>query len=596
MTMKNALTLRNLYILLCAAVVVLIGVKGYDINRKIDWVAQADQYYDRKDLISAEEWYQKAAANRSIRYKEDLIASRLKELEPITSMKQSLSRLDRRAETAAGNRDFAGLMNVYADLVAAKKKYMAASQPLASYYPKISAMYGISEDLTKDFKQFQSLFYQRAKDQLAQGQVNDNAFKWNLLAIPAEFYGGAGAKSKQLSGKFQSYDEALMTRMAGAGQYQDMLDWSMSMMTEYTSRSFKANWVKEKADSLTRTLLTKDVQGDQAANFAAHAKIYAEYMAGAGIKKSAVQDYITRQIGTWLKSADRKVKNHKYEEAIAIYQALSGYEDTEDKIKAAQLAWTVHDPVRLLQSADPSPSYDFVSGGAERFGGKAYAIGADGNNTVYFARMNGDETVQGYSSHDFPQGAAIRKVSIEPSLSTGATPVILVEADSSTRKALYAAYEVRENGMVQLFQFSADGYSVQSDKSLLVTNPEVGGGGLTGGTNTAGSTAPEAVYERRGDAYEFTGFQQDYTDIVATDLPLHPGEKVRFTIYVVQSGQGEGLAEMEGSYIKLRGNFQFTEGSVTVIGTYNESEEMYPDGDQTVEPVSVPVVDVERLE
>ncbi|KAF9136632.1 hypothetical protein BGX30_010996, partial [Mortierella sp. GBA39] len=137
--MKNALTLRNLYILLCAAVLVLIGVKGYDMNRKIDWVATAGQYYDRKDLINAEEWYQKAAANRSIRYKEDLIASRLKELEPITSMRQSLSRLDQRAETAARNRDFDGLMNVYADLVAAKKEYTAASQPLAAYYPKISA-------------------------------------------------------------------------------------------------------------------------------------------------------------------------------------------------------------------------------------------------------------------------------------------------------------------------------------------------------------------------------------------------------------------------------------------------------------------------
>ncbi|MET3852021.1 hypothetical protein [Paenibacillus sp. OAE614] len=596
MTMKNALTLRNLYILLCAAVLVLIGVKGYDMNRKIDWVATAGQYYVRKDLINAEKWYQKASANRSIRYKEDLIASRLKELEPITSMRQSLSRLDQRAETAARNRDFDGLMNVYADLVAAKKEYMAASQPLAAYYPKISAMYGISDDLTKDFKQFQSLFYQQAKDQLAQGDVNDNTFKWNLLDIPAEFYGGAEAKSKQLSGKFQSYDEALMARMAGAGQYQNMLDWSLSMMTEYKSRSFKVNWVKEKADSLTRTLLTKDVQGDQAANFAAHAKMYTAYMAGAGMKQSAVQDYITRQIGTWLKGADRKVKNHKYEEAIAIYQALSGYEDTEDKIKAAQLAWTVHDPVRLLQSADPSPSYDFVSGGADRFGGKAYAIGADGSNTVYFTRMNSDETVQGYSSHDFPQGAAIRKVSIEPSLSTGSTPVILVEADLTTRKALYAAYEVRENGMVQLFQFSADGYSVQSDKSLLVTNPEIGEGSVTGGMDAAGGTPPEAIYERRGDAYEFTGFQQDFTDIVATDLPSHPGEKVRFTIYIVQGGQGEALAEMEGSYIKLRGNFQFTEGSVTVIGTYNESEEMYPDGDQTVEPVNVPVVDVERLE
>lgn len=81
-------------------------------------------------------------------------------------------------------------------------------------------------------------------------------------------------------------------------------------------------------------------------------------------------------------------------------------------------------------------------------------------------------------------------------------PVLLVEGESASRKALYAAYEVHGSQMTPLFFFEADGYAVQPDRSLLVTNPA----GV--GEDGSASASQDAVYTRQGDSYQFAGFQR----------------------------------------------------------------------------------------
>ncbi|MGE7052833.1 hypothetical protein ACQKI4_09650, partial [Paenibacillus glucanolyticus] len=76
MTIKNTLTLRNLYFFLCIVLLLLIGYKGVHIYQKIQTMAQAERLYAQKKLVQAEEWYQKASRNHSLLYKEALLASR----------------------------------------------------------------------------------------------------------------------------------------------------------------------------------------------------------------------------------------------------------------------------------------------------------------------------------------------------------------------------------------------------------------------------------------------------------------------------------------------------------------------------------------
>ncbi|MWV45943.1 hypothetical protein GRF59_20200 [Paenibacillus sp. HJL G12] len=590
MTMKHALTLRNLLILFCIAMLVLIGLKGIDINRKMAWVAEAERYYQQKDLIRAEEWYQKADGNTSIHYKETLIAKRLRELEPITLMKQTLSQLDQRAERTGSGQDFTGFLQVYHDLQSTQNKYMNTGDSFSAYYPEISASFGISDDITRYFQQFKALFYSQLDDRLNQGETDEASPKWNLQAIPDAFFGGTTEKNKQLTAKFKDFDERLMSKLAGDGKFQDLLDVSQSLMSQYQGRELKAPWVKTKAEELARIILKKDVDGDQMANYALHAKTYETYAKNTGIKSSLLSE-IDRQIRKWLTAAQRKIKNNDYEGAITIYQALSSYQDTTADVKKAMLAWTVHDPLRLLQQTDQTKNYSHVSGGGDRFGGNAYAIGSDDSNTVYFAKMNEDESVQLLSTHDFPSNVNIRQISIEKSLSTKSVPVILVEGESSSRQALYAAFEVHDSNITQLFMFNADGYEVQPDKSLLVTRPDGVEGSETAGASQA------AIYARQDNSYQFMGFQKDYTDIDVNNLLSYSNEKVRFTCYVVYGGEGDALAQMGDSYLKLHGSYTFYDGmKVTVTGLFSQFEDVYPGGDQTGEMLTVPVFDVENME
>ena len=199
----------------------------------------------------------KARNNHSLLYKEELLASRLQELEPITSMKQSLSSLDHRLSRVGEAGDFSGFMNVYAELLDAELKLAGQQGAYASYYDEIAAFYGIPDDVKRIFLQFIGLFNRQADELLEEQQYDDNSFKWNLLRIPDSFYGGEKQKNDKLLRLFQRYDEMVLTRLAGAGQYTDLLSWSQSMGSEYANRTISAAWLNSKTDELVYTMLQR---------------------------------------------------------------------------------------------------------------------------------------------------------------------------------------------------------------------------------------------------------------------------------------------------------------------------------------------------
>lgn len=568
MTMKNTLTLRNLYFFICIVLLLLIGYKGILIYQKIEIMEQAERWYAEKKLVQAEDAYQKARNNRSLLYKEDLLAARLQELEPITSMKQSLSTLDYRLNEVGEAGDFSGFMNVYAELLDTESTMTGGKASYASYYKEIAAYYGIPDDVKRIFLQFITLFSGEADEHLDRQQYDDNSFKWNLLKIPDSFYGGEEQKNEKLLSLFQRYDESVMTRLAGGGQYTELLNWSHAMSSEYASRSLSAAWLKDKTDGLVHIMLQKDAERDRPADFISHALSYKDYLSRSERENTEILKYIQNQIKLWIASADSMLKADNYEEAVALYEILSGYEDMTKKLQAAHLAWTIHDPVRLFHTAGMNGNFSYVSGGGNRFGGLAYAIGVAESNTLYFAVMNEDETVKVFQNRDFPSEIAIQQVSIEESLSIPSTPVILVEGGLGDL-VLYSAYEVRNSNLTKLFEFTAEGYQVQPDKSLLVINLE--------------GASPEemAIFERQGEQYGFTGYKLNYTDINIASIEQYPNEKVRFTVNVLEGGYGQALAERDGHYVILNGDMAFPEGSVTLIGTFeNDYQEVEIPGSQ----------------
>lgn len=217
MTFKKWLTLHHLLILLCLLMIPLLIYKGLGISQKLHSIKNAEVLYEEKNLIDAETLYQKALNNKTIRYKEELIASRLDELAPITAIKQSLSSIASQASEADRKNNFERLMSAYADLQQVRSSYMTPEGPYSEYYRQLSEQYSISQNFTDYFKKFRTALLEQPKQNLADGNYENESFKWKLLRIPAHFFGTEQEWLDELNAAFKQYDEAKLERIIASG-------------------------------------------------------------------------------------------------------------------------------------------------------------------------------------------------------------------------------------------------------------------------------------------------------------------------------------------------------------------------------------------
>ncbi|HEY4390507.1 MAG TPA: hypothetical protein VGN02_04090, partial [Paenibacillus sp.] len=156
MTLKKWLTLHHLLIFLCIMTIPLLVYKGIGISQKLNAVQTAERLFHEKLFVEAVDWYQKAQSNRTIRYKEELISSRLEELAPITAMKRDLENIADQASRANREQDFDLLMDAYAKLQQVRSQYLAPEEPYSDYYRQMSSNFSISQNFTSYFKNFRT--------------------------------------------------------------------------------------------------------------------------------------------------------------------------------------------------------------------------------------------------------------------------------------------------------------------------------------------------------------------------------------------------------------------------------------------------------
>ncbi|WP_147385178.1 hypothetical protein [Paenibacillus thiaminolyticus] len=576
MTIRDVLNPWNLMILLCASAVVMIGFKGIQMKEKIDAVKEADRLYAAHELVEAEEAYRLARNNRSIRYEEDKLAERLRELAPITEMNQQLNEVMSEADEAAASLRFDSFLKIHSRYQQLRSTYLKSGGSYAGEFKQMLASVRAADRMQVHFSRFKAHFEAQLQDGKQEGGGDE--FKANLLAIPASLFGGGDQKSKQLTRLFRSYDEAKLARLAGQGEFQLMLDEVLAMRQAYRKLDIEAEWLKSKSEELAETMLRKDVEQNNAKAFALHASAYAAYVDASGIP-SRLTGYLEREMENWIRKADRHVAAGEYEAAISLYEALAGFHDTSANIEAVRITWAASDPSLLLPEGD----YPLVSGGRDRFGAKVYAMAIDSERRVYYAAWDGQAQPPVLRSQPLPTGAAVRSLTVEERLSSSDQPVLLVEADSHSRAALYIAYTVANNQLQPLFAFEADGYEVGGGATLLVRNPTI-----------AGAEGRVATYERQGDSYQFVGIipGSDYIDIRVEQLPEYPREKVRFTCEITAVSEIGAYARMGDRYILLKGDFSFEEGPVTVIGAYYH----YTNLEIGSEVETIPVFNVEAVE
>lgn len=578
MTIKKIITLQNLLISLCTIVIILIGYKGYQFQLKVSWVAEADRLFAENKLVEAEAMYTKAQNNRFLNYKEQEIASKLHELAPITKINNELNSLNHSAQMATANEDYEELIQVYEQWHKVSSTYLEPEGKYTNYYRQISQNVGISTNMKSHFQQFKEQFLSEADFNLKKSQYKDETFKWNLLRLPGEFFGGVKQHKAQILEQFKSYDVTKMNQLASANSYNILYNEVLNMQKQYNEHQIEADWVTSGIETIGLTLLKRDIENNSYASFAEDAKQYETFATKADLTSSKVVNYIANRYSEIMKQAKQLTANHEFQQAIDIYEQLHVYKDSSDLIKSVKMEWLKTEPVRILP--ERQEGYLHVSGGTDRFGSKVYAAAADQSNQIYFGRMNTTDAVQVLTYNDLPSSDQIQSMMIDKDLSTTSTPVLLIQSVSDSRTAIYTALEVRNDQIVLLYRIEADEISVNSDGTLTVINPVGEGAGET------------TIYERQGDSYQFAKVQVNITDIDGSLLAEYPGMKVRFTCTVFMAGTGEVVALAGNNYMLLTGNFNFSEGDITVTGSFSQLRDI----DLFGELYKVPVFEVEAVQ
>ncbi|WP_379154287.1 hypothetical protein [Paenibacillus sp. sgz5001063] len=560
MTIKQALTLRNIMIILCMLMLVLLGQKGLRLQNKIETVREAERLYAAGDLISAENQYRLAASNASILYKEGQIAARLKELAPITAIRSGLSTLVLKIKDQLVTKDFGGFMESYASLVNLKSQYLKPGGPYEAFYRQLSADSGISDQLGTGFQQFKGQFIAELQASQSNTGNDDDSFKWNLLRIPDVYLGGADAKKELLDTQFQVHDSTRLKALAAAGNFSPMLDFALSLNSAYSSHSYTAPWIASQVEKSAKIILDKDVDGDQIAAFSTHAAAYRQYAASAGIASSKVMTLIDSTTSKLLRSAARLVRSGGYAEAIQRYSDLAPLQDTTAEIAAAQLAWNIAEPVRLLPGGEEPGKYTHVVSVSGRYGARIAVAGTDSSGHIYYADLSNDGIVSTRTGDAVPDFESLSSLTFDDPLSAySEVPVVVAAGSREDGRTSFTGYAVKPEGISLLFSFAGNSYELQpDDASIRVANADMGDG----------SEGQTAIFRQTNGAYQFSEIYQEYPLIDASELELHPLETVTLKVDIYIDSTGRPVASANGRLLALQGNVGTVTGPALATGQF----------------------------
>lgn len=456
-------------------------------------------------------------------------------------------------------------MKSYEALLSLKATYMKPGSLYEAYYRQLSAASGISDQFTSYFRQFKEQFLTELAESQSGNSSDEESFKWNLLQIPDAYYGGTTSKDDLLASKFKSHDTAKLKALAGAGNFTGLLESTLSMMSAYSHHNYEAPWVLEQANSSGRIIINKDLESDNITAFAGHAVAYRNFAESAGIQSSKVLTLIDTSKTRLLKNAKRMIGKGQYAEAIQLYGELAPLEDTSSSIAAARLAWNIAEPVRLLPGGEEQDKYENIISMKGRYGTKVLVAGTDSNGVLYYAAMNNDDSVVTLTGSSLPRFESLHALTFNEQLATSSgVPVVLAESEVEGGRKLFTAYEMKSDGISQLFSIAGDSYELESDESIIVSNADLGDG-------VDGQTA---LYRKVEDTYQFAEIVQEYAVISASELELHPFEKVSFHCEIVVDYFGNTLAYSDGVYILLQGEIGSITGNVLVSGQYQNGYEL----------------------
>ncbi len=577
---------RNFFSLLLIACLILTAGKMVLAYEKITTYKEAVRLYQAGELVEAEKKFRAARLNFSVKDHDEDIKRKLGILSPIREMMEDL---DEKAREYQEKNDLIQLVETYSRWQENRKKWVSGTAVQRDMYEEMNAVTKLEKDMQTYFSSIKKKQFSKLTNNTVTGEkgVFDA-----LTIIPAEYFGGEAAKTKEIQASFESYYAARINKLtSGNAAVVDTVDEGKRQFRMLSDFSMDAGWLKDVLDSFLLKVLTAAYDKKDYAAFADQANTTNRL--SFDMADAKVFPYIEKTKKDLLTKAKGLAAENKYADAISIYEALKPLEDTAELIADVNHAWDQSEPIRVLKRLYPDKEFPNYVYTRSKWGADSAVAAVSKDGGIYFGRLKGEEPMA-VTEGTLDDAPAITKLSFQSSFSASDTPVILIDVKSSVRKHHYFAYAVNSGSMVKILDVEADNLTVESKRVLLLDNP-------------AGEGAGElAYYEPDHDGrFRFSKIKTDYIDISVNEILSYYGKKVRFTAYADSMQNGGALVTLSKSYnystSRWEKNYLLLKGianlniysNYTVIGVFNSYTTITNDYGESVK---VPVFQVEKVE
>jgi hypothetical protein len=578
---------RNFFLLILIGCLVAVSGKMVLAHQKIATYEEALQLFESGELVAAEKEFRAAKLNVSISdHNEDI---NLK-LSILSSIREEMEDLDGTAATYYEDNDIESLKELYDRWKENNEKWVTGTAVQKD-------MYGEMLDLTKLDKDLETYFSEIKKTQLARldntsgndSQVEEEIYEY-LKLIPGQYYGSELKKTLIIQASFKKYYSDKIAKLLNTNSpVREIVTEGNRQFNMLADFSIDMNWLRDSLDQHLLKILTAARDEKDYASFAEHAN--SSKRLSTKMTASKVLGFIEETKTDFLTEAQTLIKNHKYADAISIYEALTPLEDSAELITATNLAWDKYEPIRVLQHLHADKQFPYFVNATNKWGADSVVASISNDNLLYFGKITGEENMV-VKEGSIANSLEINEISFHSNLSTSDKPVIFIDAKSDSRNHRYMAFEVRSESIVEILDVEADHLTVESNGVLLVDNPVGTGEGA------------QAYYESGYSGYyEFTKIKVDYIEINKEEVTQYVGQKVLFRAYNDSPRNNSALIKIsetynydtgtyDREYVLLKGQPKFSYGYYDFIGVVTGFETI--DNYGTV--ITVPVVEVEKME
>jgi hypothetical protein len=580
---------RNFFLVILVFLLVLVGGKIIMAHEKITTYKEAVRLFQSRELVAAEKKFRAAKLNVSVTDNNKDINLKLSILSPIREVMEDL---DETAADQYDKKELDKLVETYDRWQKSQRKWVSGTAVQKDMYEEMVVLTKLDKDLEGYFSSIKKAQLAKLQNDTASGQAKEDEIFKALKKIPAEYYGGDAAKTKEIQTSFQKYYAAKINKLttANAPVVEVVTEGNrqFGMLTQF---SIDSSWLKETLDAYLVNVLTLVIDKKDYATFAEQANAIRNL--SANMKDAKVFPFIEKAKSDLLTKAKNLTESNKYADAIALYEALKPLENTDQLIANANLTWDKSEPIRVLKRLYPAKEFPNFVNAKNKWGADSIVAAISTDGGIYFGKLKGEE-VMAVTEGNLVGSPTINMMTFQNSFRSTDNPVIYIDAKSPERKHRYLAYEVRSASIVKILDVEADNLTVEAKNVILLDNPVGSGAGQL------------AYYEPDNNGeYHFSKIKEDYIDIQVGDIANYYGKKVRLTAFSDSKASGGALVTLsetynystsryEKTYLLLKGQSGFTiYANYTVIGTFNSYETFTNDYGESVR---VPVFQVEKVE